>query len=175
MKNKKRLNVGIRKGTRAAVIAALYVSLCIVFAPASSGPVQVRVSEALTLLAVFSTEAIVGVTIGCFLSNMIISAPIDMIVGTLATLIAGICTYRMRRSRVRGLAVIPSLPPIFINAVIVGAELTLLYFPAGSAPKVWLINMLSVGAGQIVSCAILGVPLVFFVERNPLLHKAMTQ
>jgi len=169
------MKTGLTKAIRAAVIAALYVSFCLVFAPISYGPVQVRISEALTLLAVFSPEAIIGVTVGCFLSNMIASAPIDMLVGTLATLIAGLCTYRMRHLRVKGLAVIPSLPPILINAVVIGAELTVLYFPAGSSPAVWLINMASVGAGQVVSCAILGVLLVFVVERNPALLKAMTR
>ena len=169
------MNIGLRKIIRAAVIAAIYVALCLVFAPISYGTVQVRVSEALTLLVVLCPEALIGVTVGCFISNMIASAPIDMLVGTLATLIAGVCTFKMRKMRFKGLALAPSVPPVIFNAVIVGAELTLLFSPANSPLAVWLINMASVGIGQIISCSVLGVLLVFLIERNKALHRMLTE
>lgn len=165
----------ILKVIRASVIAALYVSLCLVFAPISFGPVQIRISEALTLLAVLCPEAIAGVTVGCFLANMIASAPIDMVFGSLATLAAGIGTYRLRAYRTKGFAIVPSLPPIIINAVVVGAVLTLLYFPSGSPLAVWLMNMASVGAGQVVSCGVLGVLLVYLIEKNKKLLELITK
>lgn len=151
---------------RAAIIAALYVVLSLVFAPISFGAVQVRVSEALTMLVVLCPEAIVGVTLGCFLSNMLASAPIDMVVGTLATLLAALATYKLRNIRWHGLPLLASLPPVLFNAVIIGVELTLLYYPTDK-PSVYLFNMLTVGVGQIISCSVLGILLVKIIEKNP--------
>lgn len=167
--NFSRYYIRIRKIVRAALIAAVYVVLCLVLAPLSYGTIQVRVSEALTLLPVLCPEAIIGVAIGCFLSNMIASAPVDMIVGTIATLLAALVTYKLRAVRWKGLAIAGSIPPVLFNAVIVGIELTLLYYPANSAAAIWLLNIASVGAGQIVSCSILGVLLVYIIEKNPTL------
>lgn len=167
--NLSRYHIRLRKIVRAALIAAVYVVLCLVLAPLSYGTIQIRVSEALTLLPVLCPEAIVGVTIGCFLSNMIASAPVDMIVGTLVTLLAALATYKLRRVRWKGLAIAGSIPPVLFNAVIVGIELTLLYYPANSAFVIFLLNIASVGAGQIVSCSILGVLLVYVIEKNPTL------
>lgn len=154
---------------RAALIAAVYVVLCLVLVPISYGSLQIRVSEALTLLPVVCPEAIVGVTIGCFLSNMIASAPIDMLVGTFATLLAALVTYRLRGVRWRGLAAAASIPPVLFNAVIIGIELTLLYFPENTAASVLGVNMLTVGAGQIISCSVLGVALIHIIEKSPAL------
>ncbi|MDL2324494.1 QueT transporter family protein [Ruminococcaceae bacterium OttesenSCG-928-A16] len=159
---------------RAALIAAVYVALCLVLAPFSFGPVQVRVSEALTLLPVLCPEAIVGVTLGCFIANMLASAPIDMIVGTAATLLAALATRKLRHVRWRGLPLAASLPPVLFNAVMVGVELTLLYFPAGSGIGIYLANMASVGIGQIISCCFLGTLLVWFIEKQPVLKNLFT-
>lgn len=168
---------------RAAVIAAVYVALCLVFAPFSFGPVQVRLAEALTLLPILCPEAVLGVTVGCFLSNLIASAPIDMVVGTAATLLAALATRKLRHMRWHprrravgaaqnpGLPLAASLPPVLFNAVIVGAELTLLYFPAGAGIGIYLMNMLSVGVGQLVSCCGLGLLLIWSIERKPALRK----
>ena len=159
----------MHKLVRAALIAAVYVVVCVVFAPFSFGPVQVRLSEALTLLVVLCPEAIVGVTLGCFLSNAIASAPIDMIVGTGATLLAALASYALRNIRWKKLAIPASLPPVLLNALIIGIELTLLYTPAPRATGVYLLNILSVGAGQVISCTLLGVLLVYGIEKRPAL------
>lgn len=166
--------MSVRKLVRAALIAAIYVALCLVLAPFSFGAVQVRVSEALTLLPVLCPEAIVGVTVGCFISNMLGGAPIDMLVGTMATLLAALATRKLRNVRWHGLPLAASLPPVLLNAIIVGAELTVLYFPAGSGPIIYLTNMVSVGIGQIISCCILGVLLVAFIEKSPILKKVFS-
>ena len=160
-----------RRIVRAALIAAIYVVLCIVFAPFSTAPVQVRVSEALTLLPVLFPEAIAGVTIGCFLSNLILSAPLDMVVGTFTTLIAALLTRKLRNIRWKGFAAVSSFPPVLLNAVVVGVVLTLIYYPPGTQIEIWLLNMASVGLGQLISCSILGVLLVYGIEKNPLFKK----
>lgn len=154
---------------RAALIAAVYAGLCLLLAPLSYGPVQIRLSEALTLLPVLCPEAVVGVTLGCFIANMLASAPIDMVVGTAATLLAALATRRLRHLRWRGLPLVASLPPVLLNALFVGAELSFLYLPAGSAPTAWLFNMATVGVGQLVSCCGLGLLLVWAIGRNPTL------
>ena len=81
-------NLSVRRLVRCAVIAAGYVVVCLVPAPFSYGAVQVRVAEALCLLPVFGAEYIVGVTLGCFLANLLGSTVVDVVFGTLATLLA---------------------------------------------------------------------------------------
>ncbi len=168
----------IQRIVRTGVIAAVYVALCLLLAPLSFGVVQVRFAEALTLLPVFCPEAVIGVSLGCFLANFFASSPLDMVVGTAATLLAALATRALRNVRVKGLPLLAALPPVLFNALIVGAELTFLAYPtaaaAGGVPAaVWLANMGSVGAGQLVSCCGLGLLLVWAVGRQPALQKAL--
>ena len=96
-------NLSVRRLVRCAVIAAVYVVVCLVLAPFSYGAVQVRVAEALCLLPVFGAEYIVGVTLGCFLANLLGSTVVDVVFGTLATLLACLVTYKLRNVRLRNL------------------------------------------------------------------------
>lgn len=169
----------VRRMVRCAVIAAVYVVLCLVLAPFSYGAVQVRVAEVLCLLPVFGAEYIVGVTLGCFLANLFGSTIIDVVFGTLATLLACLVTYRLRHLRIKGLAIPASLPPVFFNAVIVGIEITVFFtdYTVMSAP-LWLLcvsNGISVGIGELVSCTVLGVALVKLIESNAALKQIFTE
>lgn len=152
---------------RAAMVAAIYVVLCLVLAPFSYGAVQVRLAEMLCLLPVFGAEYIVAVTLGCFLANLLGSTLVDVVFGTAATLVACLLTYAVRKMRVGGLAIPAAIPPIVSNAVIVGA-LELTFFLPGvtgtAALAAW--NALTVGIGEVVSCGILGVALVKLMESN---------
>jgi len=171
-------NLSVRKLVRCALVAAVYVVLCLALAPLSYGAVQVRVAEALCLLPVFGTEYIVGVVLGCFLANLFGSTIVDVLFGTLATLLACLATYKLRRVRWRGLAIPASLPPVVFNAVIVGIEITVFYAdPSNSAP-LWLLcvgNGISVGTGELISCTVLGVALVKLVESNASLRKVFAE
>lgn len=150
-----------QKLTRAGVIAALYAAITLVFAPISFGPVQLRVSEALTLLPILWPEAVPGLFIGCFVSNLIGGyGIIDAVVGGLATLVAALMTYRLRGNRY-----LAALPPVIINALAIG----LLLHVVDKAPL--LLTMLYVGAGQAVSCYALGVPLLSVLSRTGLAHQ----
>lgn len=134
-----------------AIIAALYTALTLVFQPISFQQVQMRISEAFTLLPVLFPEAVPGLAIGCLLSNLLAGAnPYDVVFGTLATLMAAILTRRLRRNHW-----LAALPPVICNGVIIGLVLTYAY----GIDALWL-NMLTVSVGQAVVCYALGVPLV---------------
>ena len=167
-------NLSVRRLVRCAVIAAVYVVVCLVLAPFSYGAVQVRVAEALCLLPVFGAEYIVGVTLGCFLANLLGSTVVDVVFGTLATLLACLVTYKLRDLRFKGLALAASLPPVLFNAVIIGIEIAVLFPDPSSSAPLWLAcitNGISVGIGELISCTVLGVLLVKIIESNTALSQ----
>ena len=167
-------SMSVKRLVRCAVIAAIYVVLCLVLQPFSYGAVQVRVAEALCLMPVFGAEYIFGVVLGCFLANLLGSTIVDVIFGTLATLLACIATYKLRNLRFKGLALAASLPPVVFNAVIIGIEIAVLFPDPSSSAPLWLAcitNGISVGIGELISCTVLGVLLVKIVETNASLRK----
>ena len=169
-------NLSVRRLVRCAVIAAVYVVVCLVLAPFSYGAVQVRVAEALCLLPVFGAEYIVGVTLGCFLANLLGSTVVDVVFGTLATLLACLVTYKLRDIRVKGLAIPASLPPIVFNMIIVGAfEITFFFSDGAPTAMLAVFNAVTVGIGELISCTILGVALVKLIESNAGLNKIFTE
>ena len=145
--------------TQAAVIAALYVVLTL-FINAfdlASGAIQVRISEALTILPYFTPAAVPGLFIGCLLSNFMTGAAIwDIIFGSLATLIGAIGTYLLRKWKWCA-----PLPPILSNTIIIPFVLTYAYGIPGGIP----FFMLTVGAGEVLSCGVLGMILLFALQR----------
>lgn len=169
-------NLSVRRLVRCAVIAAVYVVVCLVLAPFSYGAVQVRVAEALCLLPVFGAEYIVGVTLGCFLANLLGSTVVDVVFGTLATLLACLVTYKLRDIRVKGLAIPASLPPVVFNMIIVGAfEITFFFSDGAPTAMLAVFNAVTVGIGELISCTILGVALVKLIENNAGLNKIFTE
>ena len=166
-------SMSVKRLVRCAVIAALYVVLCLVLQPFSYGAVQVRVAEAFCLLPVFGAEYIIGVTLGCFLANLLGSTVIDVIFGTLATLLACLVTYKLRDVRIKGLAIPASLPPVIFNMIIVGAFEITFFFSDSAAMAAF--NAVTVGIGEVISCTILGVALVKLIETNASLKKIFTE
>jgi uncharacterized membrane protein len=141
---------------QAAVIGAAYAVLTIALSPLSYGPVQLRVSEALTVLPYFTPAAIPGLFVGCLAANIISPYGIvDMVCGSLATLLAACATFLLRKRR----ALAP-LPPVLFNAVIIGAMLYYAYGVNASLP----VNMLWVGAGELIVCYGAGYPLLRALE-----------
>ena len=141
----------------AGLIAGLYTALTLVLAPFSFGTVQCRVSEALTILAAFSPAAVAGLTVGCAISNLIgltmganVAGALDILLGTAATGLAAWLSYRLRGIRWGGLPVLSTLPPVVINALIIGSELTVAVGPRTLSG--WLLWAGSVGLGQLVAC-----------------------
>ena len=131
----------------AAVIAAIYVVLTLIFAPISYGPVQVRVSEALCVLPIFTPAAVPGIFIGCLLANAFGGAMIwDVVFGSLASLLAAYISY---------------LSPIVINALVVPFVLKYAY---GAEDMIWYM-MITVGIGEVISVGILGSLLSIVLEK----------
>jgi uncharacterized membrane protein len=142
--------------TIVAMIAAIYVLLTYIFAPLSFNYIQFRVSEVLTVLPFFTPLAIPGLFIGTLLANLFSPAGIhDVIFGSLATLIAAYLTSLTKNKY------LAPLPPVIVNAVIVGTLLGVVGGLPVSIP--WL--MVYVGLGQIGVCYILGIPFMILLER----------
>ena len=164
-----------KKLVRCAVVAAIYAVLCLVLAPFSFGAIQVRVAEALGMLVVFGTEYDVGVTLGCFLANMIGTGFPDILFGTAATAIACVFMILLRKHRVKGLALAASIPPVVFNALIVGPEIAYYFSDTPFTLGLCLFNAVTVAVGEVISCCILGVALVRFIEKRPSLLKYFTE
>ena len=145
--------------TQAAMIAALYVVLTLVFQAISFGEIQVRIAEALTILPVFTPAAIPGLFIGCLIGNIIGGSILpDIIFGSIATLIGAYFTYLLRRQN----KFLTPLPPIISNTIIV--PFILRYAYGFNLPIAFM--MLTVGIGEVISCGILGMILYSGLEKH---------
>lgn len=143
---------------QAAMIAAIYVVLTVLGASLAFGEVQIRFSEALTILPAFTPAGIPGVFLGCLISNILGGAILpDVIFGSLATLIGAVFTWLLRNQS-RYLA---PLPPIIANAVVVPFILKFGY----QVPLPIPFMMLTVGIGEVISCGILGMFLYSVLNR----------
>ncbi len=147
----------IRALAKAGLIAAAYSALSLIVPPLSFGPLQCRPAEALAVLAVYTPAAVPGLTLGCALANFIglslganVAGAADVLVGALATGLSALLSRRLRHHRVAGLPLWSTLPPVVVNALVVGTELTLL------APQptwaFWLTQVALVTVGQVVTC-----------------------
>ncbi len=144
-----------------AIIAAAYVVLTVAFAPISFKEIQVRISEALTILPVFTPAAVPGLAVGCLLANILGGAALpDIVFGSLATLLGAVGT-RFLRNRKPVLAVVP---PIVSNMLIVPFVIRYAYGVLLPIP----LMMGTVGLGEIISCGILGLLLykVLYAHRK---------
>lgn len=145
--------------TQAAMIAAIYVVLT-VFVSAfnlANGAIQVRISEALTVLPAFTPAAIPGLFLGCMISNIATGClPPDVILGSLATLLGALGTYHLRHFK----WAVP-IPPIIANALIIPFVLSYVYHIPGGVPYF----MLTISIGEILSCGVLGMFLYRVLSR----------
>ena len=156
---------------QAGIIAAAYAAttyLCALWGLAY-GEVQFRFSEALTILPIFTSAAIPGLTLGCFLGN--IGSPfgvIDMILGTIATFLAAVLVYLVRNVRFKNVNFLAPIFPVISNAVIVGLEIAY-FMPEGLTWAGFLAAAASVGLGELVICYGLGLPLSILLDKIPAL------
>lgn len=152
----------------AAVTAALYVVLThlqnLLLPGSATWAIQFRASEAMCVLALFTPAAIPGLTIGCLLFNITYAQalPLDVLVGSLATLLSVGAMYLTRRITIKGYPAIAMVMPALFNAVLVGWELTV-YIGGGF----WL-NALYVALGELGVLLSLGSLLFFALRRRGL-------
>ncbi len=150
-----------RKLAVGGVIAALYVALTYIAAAfgLASGAIQVRLSEALTILPVFTSTAVPGLTVGCVLANLLTGcAPWDVVFGSLATLLGAVGTRLLKDK-----PYIAWIPPVVANAIIVPFVLQKVY----GVEDAWWYLALTVGAGEVIACGILGILLYHSIKKIP--------
>ena len=150
-----------QKITFGGVIAALYVVLTMVANAfgLASGAIQIRISEALTILPVITPAAIPGVTVGCLLANLITGcAAWDVVFGTLATLIGAVGTRLLRKN-----PYIAWIPSVLSNMAIIPVVLQQVY----GVPDAWWYLVVTVGVGEVISCGVLGLLLYHSIRKIP--------
>ena len=145
-----------KKLVQGAMIAAIYATLTIALSPISYGPMQARISEALTVLPALTPAAVPGLAVGCLVSNIIGPyGAADMIFGSAATLIAAFCSYKLRAR----LWLVP-LPPVIANGLIIGGMLHFVYgVPDLAACMGWI------ALGELIVCYVLGYPLLKLLKK----------
>ena len=149
------------KITVGGVIAALYVVLTYLanLLGLASGAIQIRLSEALTILPVFTGSAVPGLAVGCVLANLLTGcAAWDVVFGSLATLIGAVGTRLLRKK-----PLLAWIPPVLSNAIIVPIILIKVY----GVPDAWWYLVLTVGAGEVIACGVLGLLLWRALRNNP--------
>ena len=159
----KRKNKSTLYLTRGAMIAAMYVALTYLafLFGLSSGVIQFRISEALCILPIFFPEAILGLTVGCIISNLLTNAVIwDIVFGSLATFIGALGAYLFRKVGDK-LIFLATLPTLFANAIIVPFVLIYAY---GIAGAYWYF-FLTVGIGELVCASVGGTLLYYSLKR----------
>ena len=157
-----------RQIATAGIIAADYavMSLCSSVFGIAYGPIQCRFSEALTVLPFFLPEAIPGLFVGCLVTNLMSTVgPLDLIFGSLATLLAALWTRRMPNKW------LAPLPPVICNAAIIGAMIA--WYEVGFTEAffgMFAFNALTVGIGEAIACYVLGLLLLQVLSRTPALR-----
>lgn len=157
------MNNKIRSITYAAVVGAVYAALTMLLAPISYGPIQFRISECLCVLPFFDPVFAGGLFVGCLIANLMSTAGIlDIVFGSLATLLAALCTAALgRRSKSWLSCVLGCLSPVLFNALIVGAVLAATVAPEGTAfGAAFALFGFQVGLGEAVVMLVLGLPLM---------------
>lgn len=145
----------VRSLAVSGLVAAVYAVVTLLFAPLSYGQIQVRVSEALTVLPFLLPQAVPGLFVGCFIANFIGGfGIIDVVLGSFATLIAALITAWMPN------VYLAALPPVVVNMLVVGGYLSYIL----DVP--FLLCAMYIGLGQVAACYFLGVPLVLLLQRR---------
>ncbi len=151
--------------TQAALIASLYVVLTLAanLFGLASGAIQLRLSEALTVLPAFTFSAVPGLFVGCIVANLITGAAIwDVVFGSIATLLGALGTYYLGKKKY-----LAPIFPILANTAIIPIVLKTVY---GLGDAIWYL-CLTVGIGEVLSCGVLGTVLYSYIEKSKLFKK----
>lgn len=165
----------MKKGTaytvQAALIAAIYAALTYAVAPLSFGATQFRISEALTVLPVFTPAAIPGLAVGCVIANIGSPyGPIDILLGTTATILAALMTRLTRSVKFKNIPLLSLLFPTIFNGIIIGAEI-MIFTPGNAGIVGFLTSASGVALGEIVVCYTLGILLYIGLDKTKVFKK----
>ncbi len=161
----------MKQNTRGIIIcamtAALYVVLTltqsVIFPGSTTQAIQFRASEALMMLPLFSFHSVIGLTVGCFISNLFSGIPLDMIFGSLATLFAGLLIYKTRNIKCKGFPLLSIILPALCNGLIVGAEIQIFFIGQFDLIS-FLIQAGCVACGELGVSIFLGIPLFYSIK-----------
>lgn len=156
-----------------ALIAAAYAGLTYLSNAfgLAYGPIQLRVSEVLTLLPIFTPAAIPGLTLGCFIANIGSFNVADLLFGTLATLVAALMTRWLKDIKFKGLPLLAILPPVLVNALVIGFEIAVFYLSGDNFFWGFIISALEVGLGQLIVCYVFGIPFYLVVKKYKIFER----
>lgn len=175
------MKFGVRKLVTVAAIGALYAALTLVLAPISYGVLQFRISEVLCILPFFFPESVAGLTVGCIIANLLgpSAGPLDIVFGSLASLLAGICTAEIgihagKYEKISwGACLSACFMPVLFNAPILGA----VYAAASSEYGFWkgfLIYGGQIGIEELCVLFALGLPAMRYIIRNNVLRRILS-
>jgi uncharacterized membrane protein len=158
-----KLNKSSKSLAKAGIISAIYIALTLVLYPISFGAFQVRVSESLTLLPLLFPESIIGLTIGCFISNFFGNGVLDIVFGTLATFLSAVLTFvstkKIKNDWVK--IAVGGIFPVIINAIVIPFT----FLALTEQPIIYIINSLQIFVGQFISIYFVGTPLYFICKK----------
>ena len=156
-----------------AVIAALYATLTYLSNAfgLAYGPIQLRLSEILSILPIFTPAAISGLSVGCFIANIGSFNAADLLFGTLATAGAAYLTYFLRDKRVKGFPIFAFIPPIIVNALAIGFEISVFYLKSDNFLWGFLVSFLQVGLSQLIVCLCFGIPFYMIIKKYRIFKK----
>lgn len=151
------------KLARAGIIGAIYVALTLALYPISFGAVQIRISEGLCLLPLIFPESVIGLTVGCLVSNLFGNGALDIVLGTAATLVSAALTYIVGK-KIKSLPLkitVGGIFPVVINAVVIPFT----FYAISKSFAFYLLSVLQIFIGQALAVYLVGAPLYLAVTR----------
>lgn len=144
--------------TRAALIAAIYVIITYILKPISYGPLQIRISEVLTLLPVVESSAVLGLFAGCFIANLLGGmGPWDIYLGSFLTLVSAYLTSKTDN------LFVGAIPPIVLNMFGVS------FYVSKLSGIPYFLTTLTIGIGQFITVFCIGIPIFLAMKKTGLI------
>lgn len=146
-----------QKTIKLCIVSALYIVICLIFAPISFGPFQLRLGEILCLLSIENPIYIISISIGCLISNLLLSTlgAIDAIVGTFASLLGCGLGYILRNKKINNFPLLSTIAISLVNAFIVSLEMNYIL----GNQTIFLYSLIEIFISEIIILVIIGYPI----------------
>ena len=146
-----------KKIIKVVVVGTIYMALCFIFSYISFGPIQLRVSELLCLLAIENPIYIIGISIGCFISNLLLS-PLglaDAIIGTLASVIGCLIGYLFRKIKIKDFPLLSTITISLVNGIMIALEMN--YILDNS--NIFIYSFIEIFISELIILVFIGYPI----------------